>query len=373
MKKPTTYIEVDLKALLHNLRQIRRLLRPRTKILLVVKAEAYGHGMVKVAKAARRLRDIVYLGVSNATEALVLRQNKIKTPILVLSSVHPGEIKELIRHNVTTTVSSLEEAQAVNNAARRLNKKANVHVELDTGMGRLGVATAEALSLLFKVNNLPHLDLEGAYSHFPSADERVSDFSHRQITVFEMAVDCFRELYPKRLQWAHMANSTGLLAYEDAHFNLVRPGIMAYGICPTKGKCPVPLKPVLSFKTHVAFNKSIEKGASVSYGRTYTAKKKTRIATLPVGYSSGYPFRLSGRSRVLIRGRSFPIAGRVTMDHLMVDVGNGFPVRRWDEATLIGRSGSQSVRAEELARHANTIPYEIVCSLNSQIPRVYKR
>ena len=373
MMRPTTYLEVNLKHFRHNLRQIQKRLTNGAKILLVVKAQAYGHGMLEMAKEACRMKNVVYLGVSSAQEALMLRQKGIQAPILVLSSVHPKEARELIKKNVTLTVSSSDEARRISHLARRLKTKAKVHAELDTGMGRLGASFREAVVFLFRVNELQGVNLEGAYSHFPSADEDAPSFSQEQVEVFDMATHLFKDLYPKKLKWLHMANSAGILQYPHAHFNLVRPGIMAYGINPTPRKLSMELKPVLSFKSRIAFIKSIEKGHAVSYGRTYQAKKRTRIATVPVGYSSGYPFALSGKAEVLIRGRSYPVVGRVTMDHVMVEIGQNSGIKLWDEVTFLGYSRPRVITAEELAKKARTIPYEILCSFGSQIPRLYKR
>jgi len=337
----------------------------------VVKSEAYGHGMAAVAKAAEKEKRVAYLGVSTADEALELRSAGIRLPVLILSVVHPRQAGALIRSRISLTVSSTEEALAVNLAAKRLGVKAAVHAELDTGMGRLGTWYVDALSFLFRINSLPWIRLEGAYTHFPAADAQEEDFSKRQIKIFTMAAELFRQMYPRGLRYLHMANSAGVLRFPEAHFNLARPGIMAYGINPIDKRLRLRLKPVLSFKTRVILIKEVRKGVTISYGRTYSAGRDTRIAVLPVGYSYGYPYHLSNKARVLIRGQSYPVAGRVTMDHLMVDIGPHSPVRIWDEAVLIGSQGQERITAEDLAKQAGTISYEIVCSLNLKVPRVY--
>jgi len=364
-------IQIDLKVLRFNLRRIGSFLKSGTKMLLVVKRDAYGHGMIRVVRAARRMKAVVYLGVSCAEEALCLRRAGVRTPILVLAAVPPAAARGLLLDGITFTVSSLEEAIGLNRLARQLNRKASVHVELDTGMGRLGVWCAEAVWLLYKVSELKHLHLEGAFTHFPSADEDDPHFSRFQIEVFDKAIDITNEILERRLRYVHMANSMGLVTYRDSHFSLVRPGILIYGVNPTRRKLPIPLKPVLRLRSRVSFIKMVEKGRSISYARTYVVNKATRIATVPLGYSHGYPLSLSNRSSVIIRGKRYPVVGRITMDHLMVDIGMRSTIRLWDEVTLIGRDGREEIRVEELAQKAKTIPYEILCALHTSIPRIY--
>lgn len=369
---PNSFIEIDLDAFRSNLRRIRSVLRPGARILLVVKSEAYGHGMIPIARAAAGFREIVYFGVSSIGEAVRLRQAGIRKPILVLGVLHPRDIKEAIRLGLTASVSSLEEAKRLGREARRMHRRAKVHVELDTGMGRLGVWCAEAIWLLYKVHEVQGLDLEGVFSHFPSADEDDPVFSLRQIEIFDKAVDIAGELFKRPLKYIHMANSAGLLTYRDSHFSLVRPGIMAYGVYPGRAHDIKTLRPILSLRSRVAFLKTVDKGRTVSYGRTYAAPQRTRIATIPIGYSSGYPFYLSNRSHVVIRGRKFPVVGRVTMDHIMADVGTELPILPWDPVTLIGKDGAEEVGVEELAKLAGTIPYVILTGLSPSLPRIYK-
>jgi alanine racemase len=327
--------------------------------------------MVAMARAAEADTSVVYFGVAAASEALELRRSGLRKPILVLAPVHPSQILELVRNKITLAVSSIVEAQAVDRAARRAGLPAKIHAELDTGMGRLGEAYGRALKFLFSLKKLTHVRLEGAYTHFPGADGASTALSKQQIKIFGMVVDLFRELYPGTLPFAHMANSAGLLKFEDAHFNLVRPGLAAYGVNPVGTRPDQQLRPVMSVRTRVAFLKTVERGTPISYGSTYRTKSRSVIATLPIGYSSGYPLRLSNRSRVLIRGRSFKVAGRVTMDQIMVDLGGWTGARLWEEVTLIGVSGRERVSAEELARLSGTIPYEILCGIHPKVPRMY--
>ncbi|MBF0254071.1 MAG: alanine racemase [Candidatus Omnitrophica bacterium] len=365
---------VDLAAIRHNIRCILGGLGPSARALLVVKAEAYGHGMVPVARAVSRVKEIALLGVATGAEALELRQAGIRKPVLVLGALPVADLPELIRKGVAVTLSTYDEAVRVDRIARRLGRMVKVHVEFDTGMGRLGVPYAEGLKLMFQINAFSSMQLEGMYTHFPSAETDDVEFSQKQIRIFSMAAELFREMYPRRLKYVHMANSAGIFAHTASRFNLVRPGLLAYGVNPFgKGRLPFTPLPAMSLKSRIALIKVCPKGGTVSYGRTYRARRRTHIAVLPVGYSSGYPFRLSNRSSVLIEGRRYPVAGRVTMDHLMIDLGPKTPYRAGQEVVLLGESGPKRITAEELARLAGTIPYEIVTGVHPKIRRVYKQ
>ncbi len=370
--KSVTRAEISLSALRHNLGQLRRRLAPGAKMLLVVKSDAYGHGMVTVARAAQREPAVVYFGVAAADEALELRRAGIRKPVLLLAPAHPSRLRELVAANITFAVSTIGEARGIDRAARAAGKRVKLHAEVDTGMGRLGADYTEALEFLFALQKLESVDLEGAYTHFSGADDPGTQASDRQIRIFRMAVELFRELYPGVLQFAHAANSAGTFRFKDAHFNLVRPGLAVYGVNPMSSRLPagVHLKPVLSLKTRIACLRPAAAGTTVSYHSLYRTRRPSLLATLPVGYSSGYPLRLSNRSRVLIGGQSFPIAGRVTMDQIVVDLGGFKGARLWDEAVLIGASGRERITAEELAAMAGTIPYEILCGIHTKIPRI---
>lgn len=374
-KKSVTRADISLAAFRHNLGVLRSRLAPAVRMLLVVKSDAYGHGMVPIAREAERNAAVVYFGVAAAEEAFELRRSGIRKPILLLAPVHPSFARELILKNISFSVSSLEEARRIDRAAKSAGRRAKIHAEVDTGMGRLGADYVRALDFLFALRRLESVELEGAYTHFPGADEPQTRTSERQVRIFKMVIELFRELYPGRdtLRFTHAANSAGTFRFADAHFNLVRPGLAAYGVNPlsAKVKLGARLKPVLSLRTQIAYLKTVEAGTPISYHSTYRTRRRSVIATLPIGYSSGYPLRLSNRSRVLIRGRSFPVAGRVTMDQIMVDLGAWKGCRLWEEAVLIGDSGGQRITAEELAGLAGTIPYEILCGIHPKIPRIY--
>lgn len=365
-----TWVEVDLAALESNYRLIRRTLAPQTKIMAAVKANAYGHGMLEVS---RRLVSygVDYLGVACIDEALALRKGGIEAPLLDLGAFLKGDLEAIVRHDVTATVTDLRLARQLDDAARRLKKRIKVHIKVDTGMGRLGVWHKEADLFIRRVCALTHLKIEGLYTHFPSADSDEA-FTKSQIAVFSALIDKLR-LGGIEIPLRHSANSAAILAFEDSHFNLVRPGLALYGLRP-EAKFPgrLVLKPVLAFKTRIAYLKEVARGRTISYGRTYTAKSPTTVATLPVGYGDGYNRLLSNKARVLIRGRLCRVVGVVCMDQTMVDVR---PLRQqariYDEVVLIGSQGARRIRAEEIASLCRTIPYEVVCWISPRVPRVY--
>lgn len=373
---PLTWAEIDLGRLRRNLRSIRRAIGdPRVGILAIVKADAYGHGMRPVASALWR-DGVRFFGVASLDEALELRKALPKARILVLGSFHEEQVDLYVKKKITPTVCSVEDVQALLRALPRASKRTSnvfpVHVKVDTGMGRLGVWHENAAGFFRKLAAQKRLEVEGLYTHFARADHEDRKFTDEQIRLFESATREARAagLRPKFL---HAANSMGLVRFRRAHLNLVRPGLILYGIRPASGTKGIDVEPILSLKSRIEFLKPVEKGRALSYGATYRASARTRVATLPVGYSHGYRVGFSNRAFVLVNGRRCPVVGRVTMDHTLVDVGPAGNVRRWDEVILIGRNGKAAVTAENLAELAGTIPYEIVCSLHSRIPRIYKR
>lgn len=365
-----TWVEVDLAALEDNYRLIRGTLAPQTKIMAAVKANAYGHGILEVSRKLISC-GVDYLGVACIDEALILRKGGIEAPLLDLGAFLKGDLEAIVRYDLTATVTDLRLARQLDAAARRLKKRIKVHIKVDTGMGRLGVWHKEADSFICKVCALTHLKIEGLYTHFPSADSDES-FTKSQIAVFSTLVDKLR-FKGIEIPLRHSANSAAILAFEGSHFNLVRPGLALYGLRQkTRFPCRLALKPVLAFKTRIVYLKTVSRGRSVSYGRTFVAKRDTAVATLPVGYGDGYNRLLSNKARVLIRGRLCRVVGVVCMDQTMVDVG---PLRQqarvYDEVVLIGSQGGKRIRVEEVASLCRTIPYEVVCWISLRVPRVY--
>ncbi|MFH0877295.1 MAG: alanine racemase [Candidatus Omnitrophota bacterium] len=364
-----SWVEVDCAALAHNFRLIKKRLLPGTKIMAAVKANAYGHGIVEVARSLVR-SGADYLGVACVDEALVLRRHGIKGAILILGAFLKGDAQAIVRHEITATVADLELAKHLNQAGRRQKKKVKVHVKIDTGMGRLGIWHEEAEEFILALCGLEYLCLEGLYTHFPSADCDEA-FTRSQVMAFCAVIDQL-ECRGVRIPLKHTANSMAIIGFKDTHFNLVRPGLALYGLHPKEellGR--IDLRPVLSFKTKIVFLKKVPKGRSISYGRTYVTKKATTIATLPVGYGDGYNRLLSNKGKVLIKGHLCPIVGVVCMDQTMVDVGSLENIRLEDEVVLIGAQGKHAIRTEDIAKLCDTIPYEVVCWISSRVPRIY--
>jgi len=356
-----TWVEIDLSALEFNFRQIKKLVGIKTKVLCVVKADAYGHGMIEVSKRLSKC-GAYYLGVASIDEAVKLRKSGIKLPILILEFIPDEHAGYIVDYNLTQGLCTETLAKSLNNYAKRKGKTAKVHIKIDTGMGRLGVWHEDALPFVKKIKKLKNVEIEGIYTHFPSADtDRF--FTNHQIRDFEALI---RKLENNNIDipLRHSANSTGVIDYRYSHLNLVRPGLMLYGIYPKESfRSKLELRPVLSFKTRVLFIKKIPKGRSVSYGRTYIAKNPTTIATLPVGYSDGYLRSLSNKAEVLIRGVRRRIAGRICMDQSLIDLDNLKNVKIGEEVVLVGKQGKEEITLEELAVLANTISYELACSI----------
>jgi alanine racemase len=364
-----TWVEVDLSALASNYRFLKSRLPKGTKVMAAVKANAYGHGIVEVS---RKLIEcgIDYLGVACIDEAMVIREHFARKPVLNLGVFLRQDIETILENNITVTVADLDSAKALNAAARRLRKKASVHVKIDTGMGRLGVWHEEAEEFIIRLCSLGDLAIEGLYTHFPSADSDEA-FTRSQITAFCVLVNKL-QIRGVSIPIKHAANSMAVIGFKDAHFNLVRPGLALYGLHPKDellGK--IGLKPVLSFKTKVVYFKKVAKGRSISYGRTYVTDKEAIIATLPVGYGDGYNRLLSNKGRVIIRGVLCPVVGVVCMDQTMVDVSRVKGVRIEDEVVLVGSQGAHKIRVEDVAALCRTIPYEVACWISPRVPRVY--
>ncbi len=362
-----TWAEVDLGNLEYNFLQIRKRSGSGVKIMVTIKADAYGHGLIPVAKRLERC-GIDFFGVASIDEGIALRKAGIKTRILVLGLILKKDILPLFKYGLSTTVCDEELPRAIDKKAKALKKRIGVHVKVDTGMGRIGVYHYNAHSLVARISKFKHIDIEGLFTHFAFADLN-KEFTFHQIDLFERLIDRLSKEGIK-IPLIHAANSMGLIDYKNSYFNMVRPGLIAYGLYPKKG-LKIRLKPVLNLKTRVVFIKSVPRGAGISYGHYYITGRATKIATLPIGYGDGYPRNLSNKSEVLIKGRRFKVVGRICMDQTMVDVGN-YRVKVGDEAVLIGAQGKEKITAEELALKSGTIPYEIVCRLGSRIPRIHK-
>jgi alanine racemase len=361
--------EIDLDALTHNLREIRARAGAATRIMLVVKADAYGHGAVAISHHAVRC-GIAALGVGTSAEALELRQSGLRVPILVLGTIIDDEAADALRHDVHIALHSSDRRAMIQDLARRLGIRARVHLNVDTGMGRLGVLPARALELLREIRASSHLELSGMMTHVSAPDGALSASTAEQGRVFDAVLRRARE--EKLLRgWIHMANSAAIFTDLRPRYDTVRPGISAFGILPAHLPGAGDLRPILSLKSQIVFLKDIPHGSPVGYASTWRAPGPTRIATLPLGYNDGVPWRLSNRGEVLVRGARAPIVGRVSMDYVTIDVGHIRGVNVGDAVTLIGQDGGQSIDVEEIARHADTIAYEITCAVGRRVRRTY--
>lgn len=371
MTHRSTWAEVDLGAVRHNYKQVKKLVGNEASVLVVVKGNAYGHGMLEVAKTLEN-SGIDFFGVATLDEALYLRGKKIRKPILVLGSVLPKEVEPAVKNDVTLTLCYAELAKVIDRTAARLKKKADVHIKIDTGMGRIGIWHEGAFDFVRDVFfNFKNISVGGIYTHF-SAAGRDEFFTTYQLDSFNALLEELKHVGIE-IPYRHAANSIATVALKRAHLNLVRPGIIIYGMYPKRSfSNRLSLKPAMSLKTRIVFLKKAQPGTSISYGRTYITQKPTIIATLPIGYADGYGRILSNKAKAIIRGQRAPVVGKVTMDQTMVDVGHIEGVRLGDEVVLIGKQGGNEIRCEELARLAGTIPYEIVCSITNRVPRIYK-
>jgi len=362
------WIEVDLKALRHNFNAIRKSLGANVKIIATIKQQAYGHGLIPVARELSYL-NVDCFGVGSIEEAISLRENGFKEPILTISAILPDYVEEILRYKITPTVADLNFAKKLNAAAANANTRIPVHIKIDTGMGRLGLYYKEAYGFVHELKRFKALSAEGVYTHFPSADTD-TEFTNFQIDEFNKFLSRLKK-EGIVFKYQHCANSLGVMHYPHSHFNVVRPGLILYGIKPLQ-KTPLKLKPALSLKSKTIFIKKIKKGMGVSYGRTFVAARPINIATVSIGYADGYPWALSNTARTIIGDRFFNLVGRVCMDHIMINLGGNDDIKVAEEVVLIGAKNNLTITAEEVAAWAKTIPYEIVSRLSLKIPRLYK-
>jgi alanine racemase len=362
-----TRTSVDLNVLESNYRAIQARVAPGVGLLSIIKADAYGHGAVE---AGRRLASIgaPYFGVATIDEGRELREGGITIPILVLSGVMPWEsVQAALQHRLTPVVADFD---ALERLAGLREAEIRVHIKIDTGMGRLGFVQADLDRLTRRLRELPHVRVEGLMSHFASSEKR-DDYGLAQVRDFTGAAEFLKErgITPKLL---HMANSGAICEYPEAHFTMVRPGIMLYGSYSDPVlEGALQLGPVLTWSARVGVVREFPAGLALSYGRTYITGRRTKIAYIPVGYADGYPRALSNRGSVLVRGRRCPVVGRVCMDWIFVDVTEAGEVAPGEEVVLLGGSGNEAIRADDVAAQAGTIPYEVLCGISRCIPRHY--
>lgn len=362
---------IDLQAYAGNLGVVRRLVGPAVRIIAVVKANAYGHGLIPMAQRAL-LAGADQVAVAMVEEAVQLRAAGITAPILVLVQPAPSALPAIIEHNLALMISNIEIAEALGELARRANRVASVHCKIDTGMGRQGFTLESAVKGIEHIARISHLDIEGVATHFANADVTDDAFTYNQIRKLRQVLkDLERSGVP--FEAVHAANSAAVLQYHDALFDAVRVGLMTYGVWPaTAPAVPGLLQPVLRWVSQVAQVRALEAGANIGYGCTFTAHRAMRVAVVPVGYADGYRVALSNNAQVLMQGIRCSVRGRVSMDQIVVDISAlPAPVKPGDPVVLIGQDGTERITVEELADLAGTIPYEILTGIGSRVARAY--
>lgn len=365
-----SWVEIDLDNFRHNWDEIKRLVGPGVEVMQVVKADAYGHGAIEISKSALK-NGASCLGVANADEGVQLRISGINAPIVILSPSTPSEIKEIIKYRLTPSVSDASFARALDSAVKTSKVPVPVHIEIDTGMGRGGTMHDEAHLLVETVKGLTNLEVRGVFSHLSSSEVTDETYNELQWKRFRDVVETL-QLRDAAVPLYHIANSGGIMNFPRFHLDMVRPGIMTYGIYPgPQTAARAELRPVMTFKTTVVLLKDFPAGYGIGYSRSYVTERPTRVATIPVGYGDGYGFILSNQGEALIRGRRAPIIGRVSMDMCTVDVTGIEECKVGDEVVLMGTQGAEYISANEIAEKAGTISYEVLCVLGKRAPRVF--
>ena len=367
-------LNIDLDAIRFNMESMHRNIKQGTKMLAVVKADAYGHGAVAVS---RELEDLEYLwgyAVATDEEAIILRNNGIEKPILVLGYTFPEGYEDIVANDIRPVVFKEDMARQLSDEAVRQGRRVYVHLAVETGMGRIGVEADESsVELVQEIAKMPNIVMEGIFTHFSKADQRDKIPTYEQIDKFNSYVEL---LHANGVDFwlRHTSNSAGIVEIREANMDMVRAGITLYGLWPSRDvKRDIELRPALALKSHIVYIKEVPQGYEVGYGGTWRSRRESRIATVPIGYGDGYPRGLSNRGYVLIRGKRAPIAGRVCMDQVMVDVTNIPDACDYDEVTLIGRDGEEEITMESLANMFGGFNYEIPCCFTKRIPRVYYR
>ena len=367
-----THARVHLENIRFNIEGIRKAVGPSCKILIAVKANAYGHGAVEVSRMAEKI-GVNYLGIATVPEGIQLREAGIKLPILKFSPTFPEEMEAAVTQSIALPICDQFSAKVLQTICQEQKTNAVVHLKIDTGMGRVGTTPAEAPILASYIEkSCPNLQLDGVFTHLPISDSGNNSFTHDQIALFTNTVKNIENVIGHKIPIAHCANSGAVLGYPESWLDMVRPGIMIYGFYPDKlTPHSIELRPGLSFLTRVSFIKKVLKGTSIGYGRTWVAPEDTFIATIPAGYADGFNRLFSNTGRVLINGKSYPIVGRICMDQAMVNLGSASTIKVGDEVVLIGKSGMEEITCDEWAEKLNTITYEVTCQINSRVNRIY--
>lgn len=370
-----TWAEVDLDAIAHNMREIRRITDKNAQIMAVVKADAYGHGFLETAKTLLE-NGADRLAVAVLQEGKQLRSRGVDVPILILGASAPEDADDLINFDITPNVFDLEFAKALSYAAEKKEKVTKVHIKVDTGMSRIGFVAddgdnKEIVNEILKVARLPYIEIEGIFSHFATSDETDGAYTRLQFKRFMSVVNALEERGLK-IPIKHICNSAGIMMYPEMHLDMVRPGVILYGMYPSNevDKSRLDLIPAMTLKSRITLVKKVGAGRGVSYGKEYITDKPTKIATVPIGYADGYLRKTAKEGRMLVHGVKVPIIGRICMDQCMIDVTNVHNIDKGDEVIIFGREG---VTIDDLAGWLDTINYEIACVIGKRIPRIYTR
>ena len=362
--------KISKAALFNNISEVRKNVPENTLVMPVIKADAYGHNANFVSKVLEPYAD--YFAVAIIEEAIALRENGVKKPIMLLGYNSPTYFADAIKNNITVTVFRLDDARKISDVAKGMNMTATVHIAVDTGMGRIGFAcTDDSVFDVKEISKLPNIKLEGIFTHFATADEEDHSFTNLQAERFAEFINKL-EKEEVNIPIKHCSNSAAIIEYPNLTLNMVRMGIITYGLYPSDevNRSKILLNPVMELTTNIVHVKKISKGDSVSYGRTFIAEKEMTVATIPIGYADGYPRLLSNKGRVLVQGKYAPILGRVCMDQFMIDVSGIENVKVGDKVTLIGSQGENEISADEIARLSQTINYEITCGISKRVPRL---
>lgn len=365
------WAEINLENIKYNLNQVKKNIPEDTLIMAVVKADAYGHGVLPVAQTVVEA-GADRLAVALPEEGRELRNAGFKLPIQILGEVLSSQIPILVEYDLIPTISKLETIKTLDKLAKEKNVIKKVHVKVDTGMGRIGIFPDEAVQFIKKANDFDNIEVEGLMTHFAKADEKNKEYTYKQWEKFQIVIDQLEEENIE-IPIKQAANSAAIIDLPEMSLNMVRPGIMMYGLRPShQVDQKFKLKPALSWKTRIVYLKEVPKGTKISYGGTYVTDKKAKIATLPLGYADGYARLLSNKGEVLIKGQRAPIRGRICMDQFMVDVTHIDNVAVGDEVVLIGKQNEEEFSATEMADLIGTINYEITCDITKRVPRIYK-
>lgn len=365
--------EIDLDAMTYNLEHIKKNLAPGTQVIAVLKADGYGHGAVPLARRIQKDPEIWGIAVATVEEGEELRNAGITKPILILGYTYQEDYQKIAKLDFRPAVFKLSMAKELSKAALEAGKSLKIHIKIDTGMTRIGYRDVKKdVPEILEISKLPGLEIEGIFTHFARADEADKTPALVQYEKFQGFI-CALEQEGLHIPMKHCSNSAGIIRMQEANLDAVRAGIILYGLYPSKEveREPVPLKPLMSLRSHIAYIKTVEPGVEISYGGIFTTVRETRVATIPVGYADGYPRGLSNKGSVLIRGKRAPILGRVCMDQFMVDVTDIPEAEELDQVTLLGKDGEDCITMEELGELSGRFNYEFACCISKRVPRVY--